>query len=74
MQTPAPTMRMLGRANNVHAGSRQVRVWDMETGECKKVLTGHSSHVTGVAWIPGDGDDDDGVMRVAACGALDVTG
>ena len=29
-----------------------VRVWDLESGVCLKVLEGHTDHVTGVALTP----------------------
>ena len=32
--------------------TQSVRIWDVETGECMQVLTGHRGDVMGVAALP----------------------
>lgn len=32
---------------------KSIRIWNMDTGKCVRKLSGHSSHVVSVAWIPG---------------------
>jgi WD40 repeat protein len=31
---------------------RTIRLWDVRTGECLKILDGHTSQVWSVAWRP----------------------
>ena len=41
------------------SSDKTVRIWDVETGECMQVLTGHQLDVTGVVALPNG--------RVASC-------
>ena len=48
------------------------RVWDLETGECRQTLEGHSKAVTSIGITP-DGrtaisGSDDNTVRCGACG------
>ena len=34
------------------SGDKTVRIWDVDTGECVKILKGHTSEVNGVSFSP----------------------